>query len=169
MSRDFLTEASLYVDGQSYLGKVTEMTPPKITPKFREFNAGGVSAAMDIPTGRLEKMECEFTVGTYDKALFQLLRVVPSNTVPLVMRAGLVKDDGSHGQVVLTLRGFIKEIDRGNWKPDEETTVKISMTLSYYKEEIDGETVIEADPINYRLFVNGDDQLANLASALGRQ
>lgn len=167
MSKDFLTQPSLYVDGRSYIGKVTEMTPPKVTPKFREFMAAGVGSAIDVPTGQIEKMECEFTVGTYEKELFKLFRVAPGNTVPLVMRAGIMKDDGSKGQVVLTLRGLIKEIDRGTWKPGDDTSVKVSMTLSYYKEEIDGETIIEADPLNYRLIINGEDQLADMRKALG--
>ena len=167
MSKDFLTHPSLYVDGRSYIGKVTEMNPPKITPKFREFTAAGMSSAVDVPTGQIEKMECEFTMGTYEKELFKLFRVAPGNTVPLVMRAGTMKDDGSKGQIVITLRGLIKEIDRGTWKPDDDTTLKVSMTLSYYKEEIDGVTIIEADPMNYRLIVDGEDQLADMARSLG--
>ncbi|MEH0008070.1 MAG: phage major tail tube protein [Flavobacteriales bacterium] len=167
MTKDFITQPSLYVDGTSYLGKVTEMVPPKITPKFREFLAAGMSSPIDIPLGQIEKMECEFTLGTYEKEMLKQVRVTPGGTVPLVMRAGVMKDDGSKGQVIITMRGHVKEIDRGTWKPDDDTTLKISMTLSYYKEVIDGETVLEADPLNYKIMSGGVDYLAETARFIG--
>ena len=167
MIKDILTDINAYVDGRGYTGRVAELVNPKLTPKMREYMAGGLGAPVDVPTGQLEKLESEVTLTGVDPDVISLFGVTMGDTVPFVFRGSTQSEDGSQGKVVVTQRGLIKELDWGTWKPGEDSTLKLSLTLHYYRYEYNGRTLIEADPANYKLVVNGVDQLAGLRDALG--
>ena len=167
MIKDILVNMNLYFDGNDFVGEVQELTPPKITPKFREYMAGGMGAPIDIPTGEVEKMESSFALHSASKAVLKQLKVVPGSAVPFEFRGATVSNDGSKGKVVVTQRGLIKEADYGNWKPGGDTSLKIGMTLSYYRLTIDGEVIHEIDPVNFVCTIDGVDQTKDLRDALG--
>ena len=167
MIKDILVNMNLYFDGNNFVGKVQELTPPKITPKFREYKAGGMGSAIDIPTGEVEKMESSFSLHSVSKTVLRQLKVVPGSTVPFEFRGATVSNDGSKGRVIVTQRGLIKEADHGNWKPGDDTSLKIGMTLTYYRLTLDDEVIHEIDPVNFVCKINGVDQTAELRSALG--
>ncbi|WP_369674346.1 phage major tail tube protein, partial [Enterococcus faecium] len=60
---------NLFADGKGYAGVVEEVTPPKLTLKTEEFKAGGMDAPLELDQG-MEKLECNFTVASYEKELF---------------------------------------------------------------------------------------------------
>ena len=167
MIKDILVNMNLYFDGNDFVGEVQELTPPKVTPKFREYMAGGMGATIDIPTGEVEKLESDFTLNSVSRTVLKQLKVVPGSTVPFEFRGATVSQDGSKGRVIVTQRGLIKETDYGSWKPGEDTTLKIGMTLDYYRLTIDGEVIHEIDPVNFVCVINGVDQTAELRAALG--
>ena len=167
MIKDILNNMNLYFDGGNFVGQAQELAPPKITPKFREFMAAGMGAPVDIPTGEVEKMESSFTLNGCNSSVLKQLKVVPGSTVPFEFRGSTVSLDGSKGSVIVTQRGLIKESDYGNWKPGEDTSLKIGMTLHYYRLTIDGEVIHEIDPVNFVCVIDGVDQTAELRAALG--
>lgn len=167
MIKDILTGLNAYVDGRGYMGRVAELVLPKLTPKMREYSAGGLSATIDVPTGAIEKLESEVSLTGVDPDAIGLFGVTMNTQVALVFRGTTQSDDGSTGEVKVHQRGMIKELDWGTWKPDEDSSLKLAMTLQYYRYEYNGKVLIEADPINYKLVVNGKDQLAEMRKALG--
>ena len=167
MIKDILVNMNLYFDGNDFVGEVQELTPPKVTPKFREYMAGGMGATIDIPTGEVEKLESDFTLNSVSRTVLKQLKVVPGSTVPFEFRGATVSQDGTKGRVIVTQRGLIKETDYGSWKPGEDTSLKIGMTLDYYRLSIDGEVIHEIDPVNFVCVINGVDQTAELRAALG--
>ncbi|WP_330927084.1 phage major tail tube protein [Candidatus Sororendozoicomonas aggregata] len=167
MIKDILTNMNMYFDGNNFVGEVQELTPPKVTPKFREYMAGGMGAAVDIPTGEVEKLESSFTLNSVSKVVLKQLKVVPGSTVPFEFRGATVSQDGTKGKVVVTQRGLIKETDYGSWKPGDDTSLKIGMTLDYYRLSIDDEVIHEIDPVNFVCVIDGVDQTKELRSALG--
>ena len=167
MIKDILVNMNLYFDGNDFVGEVQELTPPKVTPKFREYMAGGMGATIDIPTGEVEKLESDFTLNSVSRTVLKQLKVVPGSTVPFEFRGATVSQDGTKGRVIVTQRGLIKEADYGSWKPGEDTTLKIGMTLDYYRLAIDGEVIHEIDPVNFVCVIDGVDQTAELRAALG--
>jgi P2 family phage contractile tail tube protein len=68
---------------------------------------------------------------------------------------------------VVTLRGGIKEVDMGDWKPGDKAEIKHAIKAVYYKLEIDGRVMYEIDPLNMIQVVDGVDQLAAERSAVG--
>ena len=167
MINNLVTKLNLYVDGKGYLGQVQEFTPPKIAQKMREYNAGGMAGAIDIPIGEVEKLEADFTLSNYDDALLKQFSVIMGASVPLRMAGALRNEDGSTSKLEINLRGTIREIDMGGWKPGDDVNLKITMSLYYYRLVHSGETLIEIDPQNMVLVVNGNDQLSGMRTALG--
>ena len=165
--KHILHNFTVFVDGKGKIGRVNEFTPPKLAVKTQEFNAGGMSAPVDVPMGAHEKLEAELTLNGFDPDVLKLFSVVTGQTIPITMRGASLDDDGTTHDMVIKMRGFIQEMDRGNVKVGDEATLKLSLSLNYYKEEQDGHTLIEADPVNMVMMVNGIDQLAATRKALG--
>ena len=165
--KDVLVQSSLYIDGSSYAGRVIEITPPKLALKAQEYKAGGMLSAVDIPNGEIEKMEASFVLGVQDSEVLTRFSLIQGSKVALTIRGATVGQDGAAKPVIINMTGTITEIDDGSWKGGEEVTQTISLTLTYYKRQFDGQTLIEFDVVNMLAMVNGVDQLAGIRSALG--
>jgi P2 family phage contractile tail tube protein len=159
MIADVLYDMNLFVDGRGYAGRVKEIKLPAIKPKVIAYQAGGMASEIDVPMGRFEKMEAEATLYAFDKDVLNLMRVLPGEQFAFTARGAMVSDDGTKKPVVITMRGILSNVDMDTWKPGDEMPLKITMSLRYYKLEIDGAAVYEIDPVNYKAIVNGTDQL----------
>ena len=82
-------------------------------------------------------------------------------------REALESFDGTVTPVIHTIRGKIKEMDPGTSKAGEKTTLKVTMTLTYYKLQHGANVVQEIDAQNMIHLVNGVDRLAEQRAALG--
>jgi P2 family phage contractile tail tube protein len=165
-ARDVLKNINLFVDGRGYAGQVEELTPPKLTLKTEEFRAGGMDAPLELTMG-MEKLEADFTLISYDRDVLAQFGVAEGFNVPFVMRGALESLDGTVRPVVITLRGKIKELDSGTFKPGEKPSLKVTMALGYYRMEHGSTTVHEIDVENMVRVVNGVDALAQTRAALG--
>jgi P2 family phage contractile tail tube protein len=163
---DIRKNMSLFVDGRGFAGQVEEFTPPKMALKLEEFRAGGMNTPIDLTMG-LEKMECDFSLVQYSKDVLALFGLAAGTTVPIVMREALESADGTVTAVVHTIRGRIKEVDQGSPKAGEKTSLKFTMSLTYYKLQHGATVVQEIDAENMIHVVNGVDQLAAQRAALG--
>lgn len=163
---DVRKNLSLFVDGRGFAGQIEEFNAPKLAIKVEEFRAGGMNAPIDLDMGT-EKMECDFSLIQYSKDVLALFGVAPGNSVPLVAREALESFDGTVTPVVHTFRGQIKEMDPGASKAGEKATIKITMTLTYYKLQHGSTVVQEIDVPNMIHMANGVDRLAAQRAALG--
>lgn len=162
-----LKNFNLFNAGRNYLGEVTEITLPKLTAKMEEYRAGGMDAPIDIDMGQ-EKLVMEWTCGGYVKHAIEQFGTLKHDGVILRFAGALQADDVEATiPVEVVARGRHSEIDFGNAKPGDDTAVKISSSLSYYKLSIDGEDVIEIDIINMVKNINGKDLLQDVRMALG--
>lgn len=69
--------------------------------------------------------------------------------------------------VIATMRGMLKELDMGDWKPGDKAENKYAMALQYYKWEVDGRVMYEIDMVNCVRVIDGVDQMADVRSAIG--
>ncbi len=164
--QDILRQVNLFVDGRGYMGRVEEIELPKLTVKTEEFRAGGMDAPVELDMG-MEKLESTLTVSGVDRELLKLWGVAPGNITPLSVRGSLQSEDGTVTTVEVRLRGQVKEIDWGTWKPGEKAPLKIMLALRYYKLTHGGELVHEIDVENMIRVVAGVDQLQQQRDALG--
>ena len=96
----------------------------------------------------------------YDADVLKLWGVANGRNTPLTFR-GSIKDErtGDESAVVVTLRGMIKEVDAGSWKPGEIAKLKMMVAVDYYKQAIDGEIIHEIDVQNMIRNIDGNDAL----------
>ena len=163
---DILRNCNLFVDGRGYAGRLDEVVPPKLTVKTEEFRAGGMDAPVELDQG-MEKLECSMSSSGIDQTLLEQWGVATGALVQFTIRGVLQDEDGTVRAVVIQLRGHVKEIDFGTWKPGEKVPMKAMVACRYYKLEHAGRTLHEIDVPNMIRIVNGTDQLAEQRAALG--
>ncbi|KUY73342.1 phage major tail tube protein [Burkholderia cepacia] len=162
-----LKHFNVFLNGTSFLHKTPELTLPKLSRKMEEYRGGGMPGPIQIDYGQ-EAMEIEWTVGGIER---DMLRQYGKSTADGVMLrfAGAYQDETSEQwmAVEIVVRGRFKELDFGTAKPGDDTTVKVTMPLAYYKLSINGSTEIEIDVLNSILSIGGIDSLADVRKIIG--
>ncbi|WLG26008.1 phage major tail tube protein [Pseudomonas lurida] len=166
MIPEMLTNCVMFCDGVSFSGDVPSMTLPKLAIKSEEYRGGGMSGPVDLPTG-LEKLEAAFTTNGVRKEALKFFGLADQTACNLVFRGSFKGQKGTVKAVTVTLRGSLKEVDMGDWKPGDKAEIKHAVAVTYYKLEIDGRVMFEIDFANMVQVINGVDQLAAERSALG--
>lgn len=150
---------NVYVDGNNYIGKTTKFTPPKITVKTIEQYGAGMSAPIDMDTGRVEKMEATAEIDGIHK---DIIKAIGRSDVALLLRAKIRKDGGEPESVLVELRGYITELDKGDFEPDSKGKTNIKMSVNYYKLTVAGDELVEIDPMNGIRNISGVNQMASI-------
>ncbi len=128
-----LKDFNLFVDGRGFLGKAEEINPPKLTLKTEELRAGGMDAPLEVDMG-MEKLEADFTLVEFDPNVLGLFGVQQGAAVGFTARGSMQNPStGVAIPVVVSMRGRVKELDMGAWKPGEAARLKCSLMLEYYK------------------------------------
>ena len=153
-----------FADGRSYAGSVDSVTPVVLTRLVEEYRAGGMQAPIDIDMG-MEKMEATFVLSAYDRNIVALWGA--GYDIALVFRGASQNRDGTVTPVVMTMRGLITSIDRGDWTAGEKATLTVTMSLSYYQEKIGDEVIHDIDPVAMQAIVAGIDTMEPVRAALG--
>ncbi len=160
-----LKNFNLFVDGRGYVGRVEEVSPPKLVIKTEELRAGGMDAPVVIDVG-MDKMEADFTLVEFDPEILKQFGVVSGNAVQLTLR-GALADDTTTTALAIKLQGMFTEIDMGKFKAGDKGTMKCSVACRYYCLEINGRKLIEVDVDNMTRVVDGVDKMVDIRSALG--
>ena len=165
-ARDVRKNFHISVDGRGYAGQADEFNAPKLTLQTEEFRAAGMDVPIDVTMG-MEKLVADFSLKAYDADVLALFGVAQGASVPLIVREALESFDGTNKAVVHTMRGKIVELDPGTSKPGELPSLKISMSLVYYKMQHNGKVIHEIDAENMVRVINGVDALKGIRDALG--
>ncbi|SCX75704.1 phage major tail tube protein [Desulfoluna spongiiphila] len=160
-----LKNFTAFVDGFGYAGKITELELPKLTLKTEELRAGGMDAPVEVDMG-MEKLEATLTFGEYSEEIYKKFGLVNGKAVSLTLRGARQNDQGTD-EIIINLQGGFKELDAGTWKAGDDTSLKASVALRYYKLTIAGTVLIELDVENMVRKINGVDQLLEQRQALG--
>lgn len=163
MLAESLYNINLFIDGIGFNGIVTQVTPPSIKYKIDDFQGGGMDAPVKVPLG-MEALEANFSImGNIPEAL----KCVGILNQTVVFRAAFRKQNGDAVQCIITLTGIIHMLEPGDWRPGDKGENKFTMGCDYYKMEIEGYVMYEADPRNMVWNVNGHDTLEEFRMALG--
>lgn len=161
-----LANLNLFVDGVSFQGNVSTLTLPKLTVKTAEQRFGGMDTPVDIDQG-LEKLTAEFATAGVRPESLKFFGLADNSAFNGTFRGAFKGLKGAITPVVVTLRGALTVVEMGEWKTAGETSVKHTVSLTYYKLEIDGRMMYEIDPLGMKRVINGVDQLAAQRTALG--
>lgn len=165
-TRNVRKNFNLFVDGKGFAGNVESFTAPKLTLKTEDFQAGGMFAPTEITFGH-EKLEAEAVFLSDDADIMGKFHVVEGKEYAFTAREALESSDGTVTAVVHNMRGKVKEIDRGETKSGEKSTIKFGLALNYYKLTHGVTVVQEIDVVNMIAKQGGVDLLEGMRSALG--
>ena len=162
-----LTNFNLFVDGRSYAGSATKVQLPKLKRKTEEHRAGGMDAPIDIALGLEKRDGAGFTLAGIDRASLALFGIANTSAFSGVFRGSFSDKKGAVVAAIVTYRGMLTELDMGEWEAGKKNETKYSLSLDYYKLEVNGAVVFEIDPIGLVRIIDGKDELAAERSALG--
>lgn len=164
-----ITNANVYMNGSSLLGRAEEVMCPVIKHKFAEFKALGFVGTVDFFSG-IEKMEAKIKWNSFYP---DVLKVVanPINAINLQVRASL-ETYGSAGRiseeaVVIYMTASPKDFPMGNFKQHDNVEMETNFSLTYCKLEIGGLPIVEIDLLANIYKVSGIDILSQYRANLG--
>lgn len=158
---------ALFVDGESYVGEVTEVTLPKLTRQTEDFRAGGMSGPIKSDMG-MEGLELQWKAAGFIRSLLAQWGI--RTTAGVLLRfAGALQSDDTNGidSLEVVVRGKHTEMDFGTAKAGDPTEIQITSALSYYRLSLNGQAIIEIDLPNLVEIVNGQDLMADVRTAIG--
>jgi len=164
-----LTNANVYVDGVSQLGKAEEINLPDISFMMTEHKSVGMIGKIELFSG-VDKMEASIKWNSFYTDVMKKY-ANPRGVMKLQVRSSLESYD-SNGLLqevacVAYLTGYPKNFPAGNYKQHDNVESTSKMTLTSYKLEIGGEEVIDFDAMANVFSVDGVDLFANYRANIG--
>jgi len=165
-----LTNANIYIEGASYLGRAEEITLPAIKSKFSDHKGLGMIMDVEFPAG-FEKMQGKIKWSSLYPDIVDAVGS-PYNAVQMQIRANMDVYDASGERnsvsvvCFLTVR-FKDSLSALTLKMNEPSEQESEYSATYYRLEIDGQPLIEIDAISQLFFVSDRDELAAYRANLG--
>jgi len=164
-----LTNANVYVDGQSQLGKAEEVNLPDITFMLSEHKALGMIGKFELFSG-IDKLEATIKWNAFYADVLKKF-ADPRKAMKLQIRSSLETHD-SNGLVaevpcVAYLTVQSKNFPAGNYKQHDNVEATSKLTCTAYKLEIDGAEVIDYDALANIYSVDGVDIFATYRANIG--
>lgn len=164
-----LTNANIYLDGKSFLGKAEEITLPEIKHMMAEHKAIGMVGKMEFFAG-IDKMEAKIKWNSfYSDAMVKMGN--PTQSIQLQVRGNLetYESSGRTNQVpvVAYLTVQSKNFPMGNFKQHDNVELESSLNCIYAKLEVDGRVIVEVDVMANIYKVDGVDIMATYRNNIG--
>jgi P2 family phage contractile tail tube protein len=163
MPRYILRDCSIFADRVSKIGQASEITLPVPTEKVEELRNAGMVMPIDIPMG-YEKAESSFKLTGFDPQVITLFGLAVGTEREFMVTGALAHEDGTIINATAYIRGRLIKNDHGNWKTGEVGENEFSITLRYYRLEVDGNTLIEMTPFD--VSIGGVSQTSAIRAAL---
>lgn len=164
-----LTNANVYADGGSLLGQAMEIDLPTVTYKQADHAALGMIGSIETFAG-IDKMEATIRwTAPYPDAIKKFAN--PFQSIALQVRGNLEtytsagRTDQQPYIVYMTVMS--KGQPAGNMKQHENVEMENTLNVLYLKIEINGESVLEVDPLAQIYKVDGQDLLQAYKTNLG--
>jgi P2 family phage contractile tail tube protein len=164
-----LTNANVYLNGSSLLGKCEECTLPDLKAIMSEHKALGMVGKIELATG-IDKLEAKFKWNSFYPDVMKLTHN-PFKSVQLNVRSSLESYEGE-GRVAETatkvfMKGQFKAPGGAGFKQHDNVETESMFNATYYKLEIGGEVIVEFDALANIFIVDGEDLLENYRANLG--
>lgn len=164
-----VTNANIYLDGVSFMGRAEEITLPEIQPKMVDHKGLGMVGESELPAG-LQKMSCKIKwnaiypdVMKKTHNVFQSLRIMVRTSIETYEDSSRV----AQTPCVIYLTAIPKKAGGLVFKVQDNVEREDEFNVTAYKMEIDGEEIVDVDVLANIWRVNGVDQLATYRANLG--
>ncbi|MFT3967746.1 MAG: phage major tail tube protein [Sphingobium sp.] len=163
-----LKDMMIFNEAQAYVGECASVTVPKLARKLESWRGAGMHRGLKLDMGGEDDFDIEHSYGGPIRQIFEQYGVLDVAGVGLRFVGAYQNDEtGAYDAVEITVRGRHAEIDMGEGKPGEPGEFKVKTACAYYKLEWNGATLIEDDPLNMVLIVNGVDLYAERRAIFG--
>lgn len=164
-----ITNANIYVAGNSLLGRAEEVKLPDIAAIMAEHKALGMVGKIELPSG-FDKLEGEVKWNSLYKEVAKTV-ANPFKAVQLQCRSS-IETYGAQGRIqevalVTYLTVMFKKNPLGTFKPHENAEFGSAFGATYIKQVVDGEEVLELDYLANIFRVGGEDMLADFRNNIG--
>jgi uncharacterized protein len=149
----------VFIEGVGFIGKLMKAEMPKLDFDSVEHTAGGMTRSVD--TGLLKAMEFKVEISDYDPLIFDTVAKRFGETTHLAVKKYIVNGESKKGASI-RVAGNIKTQEFSNPDVGKEETITLTMAVSQYVLEVDGEEMYNIDTDNYILKINGNDLLSDL-------
>ncbi len=164
-----LTNANVYLNGKSYLGKAAEAKLPDVVATLTEHAALGMVGKLELPSG-LDKMEMTIKWNSlYPDVMiaagnpFQGVQLQLRGSQETYAGAGRIKEE----PVVVFIAGQFKKFPMGGFKQHDNVDAETALTVTYIRLVIGGSDIVEIDVLANIWKVGGADILANYRDNIG--
>lgn len=164
-----ITNANVYVDGRSFLGKTEEIKLPEVVTTMVEHKALGMVGKIELPSG-IDKMEsAQKWNSLYPEVLLKAAN--PFQSVQLQCRSSQETYTGqgrtAQVPVVVFMTGTFKKFPTGNFKQHDNVEAETTMNVTYLRVVVDGKEILEVDVLANIYKVDGVDLLADYRKNIG--
>jgi P2 family phage contractile tail tube protein len=164
-----VTNANIYVNGSSLLGRAEEIKLPDIAVIMQEHKALGMIGKIELPAG-FDKLEGEIKWNSLYRDVAKTV-ANPYKAVQLQCRSN-IETYGAQGRMeetslVTYLTVMFKKNALGTYKQHENVDIASGFSATYIKQVINGEEALELDYMANIYRVNGEDMLAAYRANIG--
>ena len=164
-----LTNANIYLDGHSLLGRAEEVNLPVIKHKMADHKALGLVGVAEFWAG-IDKLEAKikwnsFYLDAMKKAAnpFVAANIQVRSSLEVYGASGRLEEQ----PVVCYMTAMYKDFPMGNFKQHDNVELESNLSVTYCKLVINGTEVQEIDVLANIYKVDGVDMLANYRANLG--
>jgi len=164
-----ITNGNVYIDGNSMMGKVSNVDMPEVQFKTSDRQPLGMFGVVQTING-LDKMEATFVFESiFDDVAVKVAN--PKKRVAVQVRSS-VEDTDSSGMsselaLVTHLGGTFTQFPLGKIKQGDNAELNAKMSVSYVKQILEGKDLIEIDVMANIYKVGGEDILATYRKNIG--
>jgi len=165
-----LTAFRVYMDGSADLHGVADIQLPSIENMSDTVKGAGIAGEYESPTiGHFGSMQLTLNWRTLSKNLLKTLR---QKAMRFDCRGAFQEYDAGAGEYKIrktrvVVQGTPKKVDPGKHETGATSDASTEVEVLYLKIEVNGETLVEIDKLNYICVIDGVDYLAEVRSALG--
>ena len=164
-----VTNANIYLNGGSQLGRAEKVKLPDIAQKMVEHKALGMVGTLELPSG-VDKMDGEIKWSSfYADALIQVAN--PYATQSLMIRANIESWNSAGLQqqtpFVAILTVIFSKLPLGDFKQHDNVEMSSPFACYYVNINIGGLPIVEFDPMANIYKVAGNDVLAQFRANVG--
>lgn len=164
-----VSNANVYADGASWLGKAKEVQVPEVVYKMVDHEALGMVGSTEFFAG-IDKMETTIQWNAFYADVLKKMGN-PNQSVKLQIRANLRVETSTglvdEQPVVIFLTTTAKNFPGSNFKQHENVEMETKLVTTYFRMEINNEVITEIDVLANIFKVGGIDILAKYRRNIG--
>lgn len=164
-----ITNANVYLDGESFMGRAEEVTLPQVKAKMQGHAALGLHGHLELPAG-LEKMDAKIKWGNvYTEVVRKAANPYRSRMIMVRSSSEVYTNEGRIAEFpcVTIMNGFFKNMDAGAFKQNEAVNQENELSVHYLKVVHAGVVIVEVDVMNNIYRAEGEDLLQSYKLNVG--